>query len=64
MGVINLDEHRPHINISMDNGNVHVIPLQTFYDIVERKISITDIDDLDEIAPVIIGEWLERFPIE
>jgi hypothetical protein len=57
--VTNIDDYRQHLVIQGDN--IHVIPMKMFLRIAKRELKSKDIEDLDDILPVIINEWLERF---
>ena len=55
----NLDDYRPHIVIHTGTGT-HVIPTSFFDDVVAGKRLITDLEQWEQITPVIIREWLEK----
>lgn len=58
-----LDDRRPHVTIV--NGNKgYVIPVAFFQDVVTGRQSITDLENLDDIMPVIIGRWLESIGVQ
>lgn len=58
--VVCLDDMREHITIQGEKA-VHVCPMAMFRDIAIGKLPFSKVDDIDDIAPRIIGEWLERF---
>ena len=60
--VISLDENRPHVVIHGEKAG-HVFPLAMFQNVVEGKLLITKVDDIDDFIPQIIKEWLERFEV-
>ena len=57
--VANIEDYRQHLVIQGDD--IHVIPMEMFLRIVNRNLKSKDIEDLDDILPVIVSEWLERF---
>ena len=56
--IIDFDSKKPHLLITSVNGDKHVIPVEVFKNIASGKLSITDIDDYNELIPTIINEWL------
>ena len=56
--VVNIEDHKKHVNIYGER--IHVLPLSLFESIVNKETSIIGIDDIDDIAPVIIAEWLDK----
>jgi hypothetical protein len=56
--IIDMEDYKNHIIICGER--VHVLPLSLFDDIASRKTSITSIEDLDDLAPSIIAEWLDK----
>ncbi len=56
--IIDIEDHREHICIY--GCSTHVLPISLFADIVNKRISITDVDGIDDIAPVIISEWMDK----
>ena len=57
--VTNIDDYRQYLVIQGDS--IHVVPMKMFSRITKRELKSKDIEDLDDILPVIINEWLERF---
>ena len=55
--IIDMEDYKNHIIICGER--VHVLPLSLFDDIASRKTSIMSIEDLDDLAPSIIAEWLD-----
>lgn len=47
-----------HVVINTNNNRVHVVPRSVFQDIADGKIPITQLDDWEEIVPVIVNDWL------
>ncbi len=58
MSVTDIESQRPHILIYTDDGKAHVIPLSFFDSVMAGNVSIKELDDYDQIMPVIIKEWL------
>ncbi len=58
MSVTDIDSQRPHVLIYTDDGKAHVIPLTFFDKVMAGSVSINELDDYQEIMPVIIKEWL------
>lgn len=56
--VINIEDHKKHVNIYGER--IHVIPLSLFESIANKETSISSIEDIDDIASVIITEWLDK----
>lgn len=57
--ILNLDDNRPHVVVQTDTGT-HVIPMSFFDDVVAGKRLITDLEQWEQITPVIIREWMEK----
>lgn len=57
MPVVQLDERRPHVVIEGMEA-IHVVPTSVFYDVVDGKINVSDIESSDDIMRSIIQEWL------
>ena len=56
--VINLDEHRPHLTIPTDDGNVHVVPIAFFLAVIHGKRLITELEEgWEAITRKIVLEW-------
>jgi len=58
--VVYLDDMREHLTIQGGKA-VHVCPITMFRDVANGKLPLYNIDDVDDMAPRIIAEWLERF---
>lgn len=56
--IINLDEKRPHVNVTTTEGNVHVIPVSVIENIIDGDLDITELDDWKLIMKRILNEWL------
>ncbi len=56
--IVNIEDHKKHVNIYGER--IHVIPLSLFESIANKEISISSMDDVDDIAPFIISEWLDK----
>lgn len=57
MSITELDDQRPHVSMSTDDGNAHVLPLSLLRDWASGKQTPSSDD-----APVIrriLEEWLE-----
>ena len=57
MSIIKIENFKPHLTIQGKNS-IHVMPLGLFWDIVERKKNISEIEDINDFLPEIIKEWL------
>lgn len=61
MSIIKLDNFRKHLTIQ-GKKNIHVIPVDLMWDVIERKKLITDIEDYEDFLPEIIREWIFDVP--
>ena len=57
--IIDIELHKPHISIDVENGNVHVIPMQFFHDVVSGKRKITELEESELILKAIIKDWID-----
>lgn len=57
--VIDIESMKPHIVIPVV-GTVHAVPRAVFERIAKEETPITDLEDWEEIIPVIVGEWLQE----
>lgn len=56
--ITNIDDNRPHIDIEAADGSIHVIPVSFLEDVRAGKISLTEMDDFELLAPVIVNIFL------
>jgi len=56
--VINMDDHRETVVLLDGQGNPHVIPVAFFEKVQRREVSITELDDFEELVPSMIFGWL------
>lgn len=56
--VSQMDDHREHVVVNCED-RVHVLPKALLEDVADGELSITAIDDYEEIVRVIVAEWLE-----
>lgn len=58
--IVALSDLRPHVTIH-GKESAHVCPVAMFRDIADGKLKPSDVEDIDDLFPPIIKEWLERF---
>ena len=56
--IADLDAQRPHVIVVTSENRAHVIPRLFFENVVLGKISITELDDWQNITRRIVEEWL------
>ena len=54
-----IDDKREHIEIKVDNGDIHVIPISVFQHVVAGKLTVNRIADFIPIYREITRQWLE-----
>ena len=57
MTVLNIEDHKPHVVVC--GKSVHVVPVSMFNNIINGTLKSKDIEDLDDMLPRIIKEWLD-----
>ena len=55
--VTKFEEHLPHVRISTDDGNEHVIPISVFEKIADGRMSLLELDNWYSIIRVVVREW-------
>ena len=55
--ITQFEEHLPHLRISTDDGNEHVIPISVFEKIADGRMSLLELDDWPKIMRVVVREW-------
>lgn len=55
-----LDDHREHVNIHTEDGNVHTIPMAFFEDVTAGRQPYSNLEDGEIILRAILREffWL------
>jgi len=53
----NRDDNRPHLVVE-GVKRTHVAPVALFEGLVSGKLKMADIDDLEDMLPTIVSEWL------
>ena len=56
--VVNIDDNRQHLVIESIDGNIHLIPVSFFIDVVSGMASLKDIEHFELIVPTIINDWI------
>lgn len=54
--VVELDDHRPHVNIRTEDGVIHVYPLVFFQNIVNGTLPIDTVEPL--VLRALVSDWL------
>lgn len=62
--IVHIFDHRGRWITIAGVKDAHVYPLSMIEDVASGKIDITDIEDYQDIIPVIIKEWLDGFDYE
>lgn len=50
-------DHRPHV-VVQGCGRIHVIPESFFEDVIAGRRKISDLEDVAEVVPAILTDWL------
>lgn len=58
MDVVDINDHRPHLSVTVENGDIHTMPVATIESIISQKLDITEVDDYKDILSAILKEWL------
>ena len=59
MTVIDFEETLPHLVIRTLDGNVTVVPVAMFTDLVAGRLKETDIENWEMLRNTIIMQWLD-----
>lgn len=59
--VIHIETKSPHMTIPAIDKKVHVIPVLVIKDIIDGRMSITQLEDFEQIVPTIIEEWFQFY---
>jgi hypothetical protein len=53
-----IGDYKPHVTIQTPDRNVHVLPVALFEDFIDGKISLSEIDDGEQLMRSVVGDWL------
>ena len=57
--VIDIEDYRPHLVVFDTFDDIHIMPESLIQDIIDGKMSVTELEDYEIIIPFILSEWLE-----
>ena len=58
--IVDIEEAMPHVVVIGRNNEVHVMPRCLIIDVINRRISITDIEDWENFLPEILDDRLSN----
>jgi len=58
--VVDLDNYRPHIRITLLDGRQDVFPEEMIESVIDGRLAITDIDEWEILMRSILKDWLGR----
>jgi hypothetical protein len=57
--IVRIDEHSDYVELTLDNGDTHVIPMSVFRHVASGKLTVNRISEFIPIYREITKQWME-----